>query len=215
LLFGSLRGLLPLAPIVALAPLGWWIWLRGRGDRAAVLVAIAIPLYYLWFNSSYFYWEGGWSYGPRHMAPALPFLALAVAALWTAMPKAARLGMGLLCSVSVAITLICVSVTPQPPFSYDAPFAQLWWPAFKAGDLSVNHTSFDMATYNPLLVRDHPEAHRAWNLGERAGLRGHASLVPLIAMWAVAAAWWLRLTRIPPSLQARPSVAPISAGQPD
>jgi hypothetical protein len=195
LLFGSFRGLLPLAPILALAPVGWWFWLRTGADRVALSVSIAIPLYYLWLNSSYFYWEGGWSYGPRHMAPALPFLALALAPLWASARHAVRIGVGLLVAVSVAITLIGVSVTPQPPVSYDSPFAQLWWPAFKAGDLSVNHTSFDMSTYNPLLVRGHPEVHQAWNLGERAGLQGLTSLLPLLAVWLVAAAWWLRVTR--------------------
>jgi hypothetical protein len=214
LLFGRLRGLFPLAPILALAPLGWFFWARDRAaDRVALCVAIVIPLYYLWLNSSYFYWEGGWSYGPRHMAPALPFLALALAPLWTLGSRPLRIGLGLIGVVSVALTLIGVSVTPQPPYSYDSPFAQLWWPAFKAGDLSVNHTSFDMATYNPLLVRDHPEAHQAWNLGELAGLQGLKSLLPLVAMWAVAGASWRRATRAPESMQARPGAAPAHAGR--
>jgi hypothetical protein len=193
LLFGWFRGLLPLAPILALAPIGWWVWLRAGADRVALGVSIVIPVYYLLLNSSYFYWEGGWSYGPRQMAPALPFLALALAPLWRAAPKGVRIGVGLIGAVSVAITLIGVSVTPQPPVTFDAPFSQLWWPAFKAGDLSVNHTSFDMATYNPTLVRDHPEVHQAWNLGELAGLRGLTSLLPLLTVWAVAAACWRRV----------------------
>jgi hypothetical protein len=203
LLFGRFRGLLPLAPVLALAPLGWWFWRRTRVDRVVLGISIAIPLYYLSFNSSYFYWEGGWSYGPRHMAPALPFLALALAPLWTVASRAARIALGLIGVASVALTLIGVSVTPQPPFSYDSPFAQLWWPAFKAGDLSVNHTSFDMSTWNPLLVRDHPEAHQAWNLGERAGLQGLTSLLPLVAVWAVAAVWWLRVARREEAMPAR------------
>jgi hypothetical protein len=209
LLFGWFRGLLPLAPILALAPLGWWFWLRARADRAALYVSMAIPFYYLWLNSSYFYWEGGWSYGPRHMAPALPFLALALVPLWTSTSKIARIGIGLLGVVSVALTLIGVSVTPQPPITYDSPLAQLWWPAFKAGDLSVNHTSFDMSTWNPLLVRDHPEAHQAWNLGERAGLQGLTSLAPLLAVWAIAAVWWLRMARREEAMpERRPHIAP-------
>jgi hypothetical protein len=213
LLFGRLRGLLPLAPILALAPLGWFFWMRSRcrADGVALCVSIVIPLYYLWLNSSYFYWEGGWSYGPRHMAPALPFLALALAPLWIRVAKVVRVGLGLIGAVSVALTLICVSVTPQPPYSYDSPFAQLWWPAFKAGDLSINHTSFDMSTYNPLLVRDHPEAHQAWNLGELAGLQGRTSLLPLLAVWVVAGAWWLRVTRASETRQTRHGVASTRA----
>jgi hypothetical protein len=211
LLFGWFRGLLPLTPILALAPLGWWFWLRARADWIALCVSIAIPLYYLWLNSSYFYWDGGWSYGPRHMAPALPFLALALAPLWTLARKGMRIALALIGAMSIALTLIGVSVTPQPPFSYDSPFAQLWWPAFKAGDLSINHTSFDMATYNPLLVRDHPEAHQAWNLGELVGLRGLTSLLPLLLLWGVGGTWWIRVTRASESMQARQSVAPAHA----
>ena len=43
---------------------------RGRG------------VFYLLLNASYFYWEGGWAYGPRQVMPALPFLALGLAPLW-------------------------------------------------------------------------------------------------------------------------------------
>ena len=193
LLFGQFRGLLPLAPVLALTPLGWWSWHRMGFDRGTLVVAILIPIYYLWLNGSYFYWNGGWSYGPRHMTPALPFLALALAPVWVRAPRYVRSGLAALCLAGVALTLIGVSVTPQPPIVYDRPLVQLWWPAFGDGDLSVNHTSFDMAGWNPDLVRHHPEAHQAWNVGELMGLQGRASLVPLLAAWALAAAaMWRR-----------------------
>jgi hypothetical protein len=187
LLFGQFRGLLPVAPVLALAPVGWWLWGRLGRERAALLVVVLIPLYYLWLNSSYYYWNGGWSYGPRHMTPALPFWALALAPVWAKAPRPARAGLAGLCAIGVALTLVGVSVTAQPPITYDRPMAQLWWPAFMAGDLSVGHTSFTMAGWNPELVRNHPEAHQAWNLGELAGLRGRASLLPLVGAWAIAA----------------------------
>ena len=41
-------------------------------------LATAVLLY----NASYAYWDGGNSTGPRHAVPALPFLALGLAALW-------------------------------------------------------------------------------------------------------------------------------------
>jgi hypothetical protein len=189
LLFGEKRGLLLLAPALALAPVGWWIWFR-RFDRAALVVSILIPVYYLCLNASYFYWDGGWSYGPRHMAPAIPFLAMAIGPLWAVASRALRLTLGVLCAVGVALTLIGVSVTAQPPITYDRPMAQLWWPAFKDGDLSVGHQSFDTFGWNPELVRNHREAHRAWNVGELIGLRGLASLLPLGVIWAGAGLFW-------------------------
>ncbi len=198
LLVGQYRGLLLVSPLLILAPVGYWIWWRRGGDRKALIVAAVLPVYYFLLNASYFYWEGGWSYGPRQIAPSLPFLALGLAALWAALRRTGRLVVGALCGLSIAITLIGVSTTPQPPSIFMRPFAELWWPAFIDGDLSLNHTSFDMATWNPSLVRHHPEAHRAWNIGERLGLHGLPSLAPLLALWAVAG-WGLRRVDAPPS----------------
>ena len=192
LLVGAYRGLLPLAPVLVFAPVGFWIWFRTSADRKPLAVAASIPVYYLLLNSSYFYWEGGWSYGPRQMAPALPFLALALAPVWNATGRPGRFVLAAICACGIGITLIAVSVTPQPPSIYDRPFRQLWWPAFLDGDLSLNHESFETAAWDPRLVRNHPEAHEAWNLGERLGLRGRTSLVPLLAAWTLGAAWWVR-----------------------
>jgi hypothetical protein len=191
LLVGAYRGLLPLAPVLTLAPIGFWIWFRTSTDRKPLVVAVVIPAYYLLLNASYFYWEGGWSYGPRQMAPALPFLALALAPLWSAVDRPVRLVLAALCACGIAITLIGVSTTPQPPSVYDHPFRQLWWPAFLDGDLSLNHESFEMSSWDPRLLRNHPEVHQARNLGERIGLRGRTSLVPLLAVWMFGAAWWI------------------------
>jgi hypothetical protein len=164
-------------------------------DRKPLAIAVVIPTYYLLLNASYFYWEGGWSYGPRHMAPALPFLALALAPLWNAVHRPGRLVLAAICACGIGITLIGVSTTPQPPSIYGHPFRQLWWPAFLDGDLSLNHESFETYGWDPGLVRNHPEAHRARNLGERIGLRGRTSLVPLLEVWIFGAAWWIHENR--------------------
>ena len=172
-----------MAPVLTFSPVGFWVWFRTSADRKPLAVAAIIPAYYLLLNSSYVYWEGGWSYGPRQMAPALPLLALALAPLWIAAGRPGRYGLAAICACGIGVTLIGVSTTPQPPSIYDRPFRQLWWPAFLDGDLSLNHTSFTMAGWNPQLVRNHPEVHQAWNLGERIGLCGRTSLVPLLAIW--------------------------------
>jgi hypothetical protein len=97
-----------------------------------------------------------------------------------------------------ALTLIAVSTTPQPPASVMSPVSELLWPAFRDGDLSLNHQSFVTFRAQPDLLRGHPELHAAWNLGEIAGLRGRASLLPLMALWIVlGAALRMRATSRP------------------
>ncbi len=187
LLFGSYRGLLPIAPLVAIAPVG--LVRLGRSPRTAraALVAGAIGLYYFLLNASYFYWEGGWAFGPRQMTPALPFVCLGLAPLWTAGRGAGRAILGVAFAWGMAITLIAVSTTPQPPAVLTSPVTQLMWPAFRDGDLSLNYQTFVHNTARAELLRGNQMPHAAWNLGELAGLHGHASLLPLLAVWIVAA----------------------------
>src|SRR6185436_17638386 len=73
------------------------------------------------------------------------------------------------------------------PDNHKVPFTQLLWPNFASGHLSINQQAF-VEEY-PVSQRD-PVAHM-WNLGEKFGLAGHASLVPLFAAWGViGAVWW-------------------------
>jgi hypothetical protein len=192
LLFGSYRGLLPLSPLMGVVPLGLWVLARG-GRRGAAIVAAATGVYYLLLNASYYYWEGGWAFGPRQMTAALPFLALGLAPLWA---LARPLGRGLLLAGwcwGVALTLIAVSTTPQPPASIKAPVRELLWPAFRDGDLSLNPQTFVHNSVDVEHLRGGGDPHAAWNLGELAGLRGLLSLLPLATIWIVAAAILLRL----------------------
>jgi hypothetical protein len=186
LLFGSYRGLLPLSPLMAFVPFGLGVLWRNGRQRAA-LVAAGIGIYYLLLNASYFYWEGGWAFGPRQMTTALPFLALGLAPLWDLGRPA---GHGLLLAAWIwgaAITLVGVSTTPQPPASIKAPVSELLWPAFRDGDLSLNPQTFVHNSVDVEHLRGGGDPHAAWNLGEIAGLRGLASLLPLAIVWLSAA----------------------------
>ena len=82
LLFGVYRGLIPLAPILVFAPMGFSLLWRAPATRPAALVAGAVAAFYFLISAAYAYWSCGWSNGSRHVGPALPFLALAVAPLW-------------------------------------------------------------------------------------------------------------------------------------
>ena len=203
LLLGRFRGLLPLAPVLALAPVGLMALSR-RAGRASASVAIVIVAYYLAFNSAYVYWNGGWSVGPRHLAPALPFLCLGLAPLWSRGPKT-RAALCALALVGAGQALVAVSTTPQPPESVSSPMATLLLPAFRDGDLALSHQSFSEAGTDPSRLRGGTLGHDAWNLGELLGLSGLASLVPLLLGWALAVILWLRFKPLPARSTGQPS----------
>jgi MFS family permease len=197
ILFGAYRGLLPLAPTLIVAPIGLlWMAIRGvrlKPDttynataaaraRLAAVVASAIAVYFVLLNASYAYWEGGWSYGPRHAAPAIPFLCIGLSALWTSASRAGRSVLATLSAYGAAVTLVAVSTMPLPPANIRRPVTEFLLPAFVAGDLSLNTQTMVAGTVDADF-RGHHEPKAAFNLGMKLGLDGHASLVPLALVW--------------------------------
>jgi hypothetical protein len=188
ILLGSYRGLLPIAPLVALTPIGLVLLARTPSRRRAVVVAAVSGMFYVLLNASYFYWEGGWAYGPRQMMAGLPFLALGLAPLWDDWRRAGRVVLTAGWIWGAALTLIAVSTTPQPPATFKAPMQELMWPAFRDGDLALNPQTFVHNSADAGRLRGNQVPHASWNLGEIAGLHGLPSLLPLALMWLVAAA---------------------------
>jgi hypothetical protein len=185
LLWGSYRGLLPLAPVLALAPVGWVIAMGSSEWRRVSLVAAAIFLVGLALNASYEHWEGGWSLGPRHLGPVLGFAALGLVPVWIKGGRALRALIIALAFVGSAFSLIGVSTTAQPPApNPQQPMRDLLWPAFRDGQLSLNRQSyFDERPPGEIGgLRDVGVEHAQWNLGEKAGLTGLPSLLPLGAV---------------------------------
>lgn len=112
LLFGTYRGLVWVAPILLFVPFG--LWRMARGFRAEAIAILAVAVYYLLLNASYYYWDGGGSLGPRHMAPMVALMALPLAfaardfgAIWRIPFFAAG-------AVSVAVAFVCTVVTMTP-----------------------------------------------------------------------------------------------------
>src|SRR5437588_655191 len=87
--------------------------------------------------------------------------------------------------------------TAQPPGNLQSPVHDFLWPAFRAGDLSVNHQSFVDYAADPDRLRGGVRSHAAWNVGELLGLRGLWSLLPLAGTWGVAAWSLTRDARTP------------------
>mgnify|MGYP001434281176 FL=1 len=199
ILLSEYRGLLPLAPLLVAAPFGL---ARMRHAGGAALIAGVIVFYYVTLNASYHYWEGGWSFGPRHLSPALPFLCLGLAPLWDRARQVGRAALLLLWIWGVAMSLLAVTVMAQPPASFTRPVRELLWPAFRDGDLALSTQTFVHHGSDPGRWRLHQEPRAAWNLGMKLGLTGHASLVPLFLTWT-ACAFWLRVAHRRPHLRVR------------
>lgn len=181
LLFGLQRGVFVLAPATILAPFGLRLLGKRPTTRLAALAAAAIFIFYLVLNATYRDWTAGLSYGPRILGPGLPALCVGLAPAWDYLkPRSRRVAVALLC-VSVLFALMAVSTTPQPPFAARVPIAQVFWPAFWSGHLSLERVTM----LSPSDLSD-AASHGAFNLGELLGLRGLTSLLPLLALWAFA-----------------------------
>ena len=182
ILFGQFRGLVPLAPAVVLAPIGLILaWRCEPRNRPALAAAVLVSAYYLLFNSAYYYWDGGFSYGPRHIGAALPFLFLGLGPLWTAAPRLLRALIVALITIGTALSTMAVSTIVMLPEDIASPVTQLILPAFLHANLAQNKQSFlQYGDANPaqgLLA--------AWNIGQLAGLPAVWSLAPLVLIWAI------------------------------
>jgi 4-amino-4-deoxy-L-arabinose transferase-like glycosyltransferase len=104
ILFSFRLGLVWVAPVLVLAPLGLAFWIRDRRTRDVALVAAASATVVLLVNAAYVYWDGGNTTGPRFAIPAVAPLALGLAAEWMRSPgRGERLGMMLVLALSIAI----------------------------------------------------------------------------------------------------------------
>lgn len=199
LLVHEYRGLFYGSPWLLLAVPGALAWWRGTRFRAEALACATLPLLYLTLNASLSDWHGGWGMGPRHLVPALPFLAVLAAGIAACDVKGTEIRRkdgrrvlfrlaapvcALLVAFSVFMMLVGTAVKPEVPRAVERPFQAFLFPAFFEGRLAINTQSIDMLTGRGHLQR------RAWNVGEFLGLEGRATLLPL-ALYVAAALWWL------------------------
>jgi hypothetical protein len=186
LLFGCSRGLFFASPVLLAAVPGLW-WLR-KGFRWPALVAGAIVVYYFLFNASFYWWKAGLTFGPRYAGAAIPMLCLGLAVAWTRASLAWRRILMAMACCGVFVTLMVVSTSSQLAMQDTCPMMHSSWPAFWAGQMAANRESM-------LLSSEAAGGHGAFNIGQLIGLRGLASLIPLMAIWGVVVGLWLRLRR--------------------
>lgn len=191
LLFSCRRGLLFSGPVALAAPFGLRLLWKQPATHAAAVTATAIAAYYFLFHASFSSWPAGWSYGPRYMSPGLPLLCLGLAPLWDRTRRAWRIVVGALAAAGVGLMLMAVAVSAQSPDEFHCPLRQFYWPLFWAGRFSLN-----LGTVLIPAEQGTNQVHGAFNLGELAGLHGLASLIPLLAVWALAVVLWVGINRV-------------------
>jgi hypothetical protein len=185
-LFSPYRGLFYSAPWLLLAvPGAVRLWRTDR-FRAEAAVAAAVALLYLLLNAGLNDWHGGWGSGPRHLVPALPFLAFLTAGMVVGRTpsRAERAGYAALVVVSAGLMLVATSVQPEVPRWFGRPFQDFLFPAFAEGRVAINTL--------PIHTGNVHERREAWNAGELLGLGGLATLLPLAVLLS-AEALWLRV----------------------
>jgi len=124
------RGLFWFSPILLLSPIGiYYLW-RDHNTRPIAIMIVIIAAYYLLFNSSYFYWDGGFSTGPRHLTPIIPFLCLPLSKVWTNARRGYKPILVFIFSTSFLIALMSAAINMFSPWDYENPLFDILLPDF-------------------------------------------------------------------------------------
>ena len=163
LTFGLFRGLFIRAPWLLLALPGAVVWWRSGRARGALLLALSSSLAVWLFYSSSLMWWGGFAAGPRYIVALIPFVALPAAYAFERGWDRPWLRAALIATIAAGIVLVWSEALAGQSFPRDD-IANPWidWtiPAWLSGNI-------------------------ARNLGMALGLRGGASLLPLLGASAL------------------------------
>ncbi|MES2096080.1 MAG: hypothetical protein V4459_04920 [Pseudomonadota bacterium] len=131
---GMRRGLLWVAPVLFLSPIG--LWQLGRKQRGLALTLATAAAVVLLVNAAYFYWDGGHSTGPRHSVPAIGLLAIGLAPFWAQLRAPWERGIAAaLLGLSIAINLAIAAATITAGDSYPFPLADPVLTDWQSGSL--------------------------------------------------------------------------------
>ena len=167
MLFGRSRGLLYIAPVLVLGPVGLAVAIARRPDRTAFILCASVVAVLFLMSAGYYMWWGGSALGPRHVVPSLPFLSVGIpmATLCWRSPRVravARIMLAVLLVVSVINQTAAIAVSALAPFEVD---------------ILREHV------YRPLLQGRVALASGSANAGMLLRLRGPLSLLPLVVVW--------------------------------
>ena len=145
ILFSPYRGILWFSPILVITPIG---------------------IYYLLLNSAFVNWHAGWSTGSRYAISMVPFVCLPLSIIWTKVGPKGKSGLLGLFTLSLGVSIICVSVSMMSPNKYPNPLFDFLIPRFLDGKL------------NSIL--------------NKLGITGPVTLIPILAFWAISGIFILK-----------------------
>ncbi len=150
---------------------------RWAGGLGIVLLAA-----YLLFNASYYMWWGGWAMGPRLLIPAIPFLGVGLAGVWT-WGRWGRVIVVIAGVISIVLTLPPSLVDPQTPMWFHK------WP-----DLLHPAVSQNLKPEQFLQIKLFAHGEIAPTLGRLLRLPGLWALLPVVVLWALPAGVFFRVS---------------------
>lgn len=190
---GPYRGLLRLSPLLALAVPGFWLLLQRREWRREALLWLAIVGAYFGFVLSYFEWDGGYSLGPRHFLPAVPFLVLPIGeVLRPQRARAWRIVAGALAAMSIVLVGLPTATGPLMDPRFDDPLTESVLPLLLGRTPDPAHPHLATEGQGTALMRDapfFPHARLDNNWGLLFHLPGLLQVVPLVGGIALVLGW--------------------------
>ncbi len=161
----SPRGLFTLSPFLFFAFPGFIHGLRAekfKSYRPEIILSLLVIFPFLYINSSYYLWWGGWGIGPRFLIPVLPFFMTGSFIFLAHSSTLMRKLFLFVALYSILAVSLCTLVYPQVPENIHNPLMDFILPNFLQGRL-------------------------AFNLGRYLGLHGHFTFLPLalfyLTMW--------------------------------
>jgi hypothetical protein len=196
------RGLFYHSPFLILAVWGWLLMWKSSRWRSDALLCVSMVVAYLVFNASYYMWWGGWTNGPRHLIPALPFLVIPLIWVWKT-GVLQRQMLVFLIMAGVFMNTVPALVDAQTP--QNEPTRDLYHPAV-AEDLRPKGDSISEIGVQIVYEHRAPLSDPLWasldrqnmrlcgikgfvagnvakNAGHLLGLSGHETLLPLLIVW--------------------------------
>ncbi len=180
--FGPYRGLFLLSPFLLLAVPGFILLFRQRAWRGEAFLWVGIVVIYFLFAISYYAWDGGYSLGPRHFIPALPFLILPIALVLKQRGWLQGLTVALI-ACSILIVTLATAVFPLNDPRFDSPLSQRVLPLLLGMQPDPMHPALSAASLWSAFWREAPlflHAQLDNNWGELFRLPGIWQLLPLL-----------------------------------
>lgn len=143
ILLSPKRGLFFFAPWLLFAIPGFIRMARMKELRADFALCLAVVLGHTLLIGSFGDWPAGWSYGPRHLMPMLPFLLPALVIEIDSAPRHIRLVISCLVAISIAVTALAVLTFPHVPTLLNNPVTDLFIALVKSGDVGPIIGGFD------------------------------------------------------------------------